>query len=336
MKTDAPSSTTVKQSSETVASLNPPQSGQTDRLNVKRLWWFGLFTLALTLAFIQPLIALVGYSLKAALHSHAVLIPLISGYLIWLRRGEPLPAASSSFALAVVPLAFGLAALKQMWFGQDGASLPINDRLALSTFSYVCLLWAGALMFLGGKILKPHRFPLLFLIFLVPLPTVLEHAIEVFFQYTSADASALLFNLTGSTVFREGQVFRLPGISIEVAEECSGIRSSLVLFITSLLAGHMFLKSPWRRIALSAFVIPLAILRNGLRVYTIAMLCVHVDPSMIDSPIHRRGGPFFFLLSLIPFFALLLWLRHSERKAQLRQANKDACEPRANSERPAR
>jgi exosortase/archaeosortase family protein len=121
-----------------------------------------------------------------------------------------------------------------------------------------------------------------------------------------------LFSISGMTFHREGLVFELPGISLQVAQECSGIRSSLVLFITSLLAGHMFLKSPWRRTALTFFVIPLAIIRNGFRIVTIGWLCVRVDPAMIDSWIHRQGGPVFFALSLIPFFLLLFWLRRGE------------------------
>jgi exosortase C (VPDSG-CTERM-specific) len=167
---------------------------------------------------------------------------------------------------------------------------------------------------LGGRLLRAHLFAVVFLIFLVPLPTAWENAIEIFFQYTSAEAAALLFAVTGSSVFRDGLVFQLPGITIQVAQECSGIRSSLVLFITSLVAGHMFLQSPWRRAALTLVVIPLAIVRNGFRIYTIGWLCVHVSPTMIDSAIHRHGGPLFFALSLIPFFLLLLWLRWSERR----------------------
>jgi hypothetical protein len=61
-------------------------------------------------------------------------------------------------------------------------------------------------------------------------------------------------------------------------------------------------------------VIPLGILRNGFRVFVIGMLCVHVGPHMIEHVIHRRGGPVFFALSLLPLFALLWWLRRWERR----------------------
>jgi exosortase/archaeosortase family protein len=108
---------------------------------------------------------------------------------------------------------------------------------------------------------------------------------------------------------RAGQIFQLPNITLEVAQECSGIRSSLVLFITSILAANLFLNTTWRRLALVAIVIPLGILRNGFRILVIGLLCVHVGPQMIHSVIHRRGGPLFFVLSLVPLL-LFLWLLH--------------------------
>ena len=120
-------------------------------------------------------------------------------------------------------------------------------------------------------------------------------------------------------VFRQGLEFQLPGFALLVAPECSGIHSSLVLFITSLLAGYLFLKTPTRRVLLTVAVIPLALLRNGFRVFVIGELCVNVSPDMINSPIHNRGGPIFFALSLIPFFLLLYWLRRSEAKRERRK-----------------
>jgi len=111
---------------------------------------------------------------------------------------------------------------------------------------------------------------------------------------------------------REGPVFQLPNIVIQVAQECSGIRSSWVLFITSVLAANLFLKGGWRRAVLVCFVIPLGIARNGLRVAVIGNLCVEFGPQMIHSIIHRRGGPLFFTLSLIPLFLLLWWLHRGE------------------------
>jgi exosortase/archaeosortase family protein len=85
--------------------------------------------------------------------------------------------------------------------------------------------------------------------------------------------------------------------------------------MTSFLAGYLFLRRFWTRAILVSAMIPLAILRNGFRISVIGWLCVHVSPAMINSPIHRRGGPLFFALSLIPFFLLLLFLRKRDIRA---------------------
>jgi exosortase len=158
-----------------------------------------------------------------------------------------------------------------------------------------------------------RAFPLAFMVFLVPLPDAAVHWLETASVSGSADVSAFLFGITGTPLLRDGSRFELPGIVLSIAEECSGIHSSWVLFITSLVASHLFLKSPWRRFILVAFVIPLAIVRNGFRILVIGLLCVHVGPHMIDSYIHRHGGPVFFALSLIPLLALAMWLRRQER-----------------------
>ena len=140
---------------------------------------------------------------------------------------------------------------------------------------------------------------------------------RTFFQHTSAAAAHGFFSLAGTHCDQDGLSLNLPtDFSLRVAPECSGIHSSQVLLITSLLAGNLFLRSPWRRVFLALFVIPLAIVRNGFRIFVVGELCVHISHDMINSWIHRHGGPVFFALSLIPFFLFLIWLRKSELKRQ--------------------
>jgi exosortase len=151
-------------------------------------------------------------------------------------------------------------------------------------------------------------------LFAAPIPSHLHDWIEQFLQHASADVSDLMFWLSGTPVLREGLVFHLPGYSIEVAPECSGIHSTLVLFIIALLAGHLFLRTASRRTLLVLAVMPVALLRNGLRIFTIGQLCVHIGPEMINSYIHRQGGPIFFVLSLVPFYFFLAFLQKSEAR----------------------
>ena len=279
--------------------------------------WVGLlaYIVVLALFFIRPLANLMLYAAGSDLHSHILLVPLVAGYLLKTQRPSlPAPGRRSGGGAAVF-VAVGVAALAAAFNWRE--TLSVNDHLALVALAFVSLLAAGGFLFLGSKWMAAAAFPVAFLIFMVPLPDAAVEALETASAIASAEAAALCFSVAGTTVVRHGTVFELPGIVLEVARECSGIRSSWVLLITSTLAAHMFLKSPWRRLALVAFVIPLGSLRNGFRVFVIGLLCVHVGPHMIDSVIHRNGGPLFFALSLGPLFLLLWWLRHRERRASL-------------------
>jgi len=270
------------------------------------------FLALLTLLFSRPLTRLIRYAAQSDLHSHIVLVPLITGYLLYI-KGSRLPAAyRSSIAGAVMPGAIGIAALAVAieWRG----SLSVNDSLALMALAFISFAAASGFLFLGSKWMAAAAFPVAFLIFMTPLPDALVDWLEKASMLASADVAAMYFDLTGTALVRHGTVFELPGIVLKVGQECSGIHSSWVLFIASLLASHVFLRTRWRRMVLVAFVIPLGILRNGFRILVIGLLCVHVGPHMIDSAIHHRGGPLFFALSLVPLFLLMWWLRRQEQR----------------------
>jgi exosortase C (VPDSG-CTERM-specific) len=280
------------------------------------LGW-AVWAILLTLLFMRPLAALMRHAAASDLHSHVVLVPFIAGYLFYSRRQSlPAPGRRSLTGTAIMGgVGFAILAAGVGWRER----LSVNDHLALTAISYVSFLVAGAFLSFGTRWVAAAAFPFAFLIFLAPLPDAAVHWLERASALASADVAAVFFAATGTPLVREGPVFELPGIVLQVARECSGIRSSWVLFITSVLASHLFLRRPWRRLVLVAFVIPLGILRNGFRVFVIGMLCVHVGPHMIDSIIHRQGGPAFFLLSLVPLFLLLWWLRRQERWEERRK-----------------
>ena len=272
------------------------------------------FTVVLALLFVRPLARLAIHASSADLHSHILLVPFIAAYLLYSQRGS-LPAhGSRSMGRTALLGGIGLAALAAGTGWQD--SLSVNDYLAFMALAFVSFVAAAGFLLLGSRWMAAAGFPFAFLIFMVPLPDAAVSWLERASALASAEAAAMYFGIAGTPLVRDGTIFELPGITLAVAQECSGIRSSWVLFITSILAAHLFLKSPWRKLVLVAFVIPLGILRNGFRVFVIGVLCVQVGPHMIESIIHHRGGPIFFALSLVPLFLLLWWLRRREAGAR--------------------
>jgi exosortase C (VPDSG-CTERM-specific) len=282
-----------------------------------RIGGFEVYLLVLTLLFIQPLWRLAAHAANSDLHSHILLVPLVSAYLLYLRRGQALAAQTGSKVAATVLSVAGAGALLA-WFGLRGR-LSVNDGLALAALAFISFVAAGGFFFRGSTWMRAATFPFSFLIFMVPLPDAWVDWLEKASMLASADAAAFYCNLAGTPHVRQGTVFELPNIVLQVAQECSGIRSSWVLFITSVVAANVFLRTGWSRFLLVAIVIPLGILRNGFRILVIGLLCVHVGPHMVHSPIHHRGGPIFFALSLIPLSILLWGLWWLERRIRSRK-----------------
>jgi exosortase C (VPDSG-CTERM-specific) len=264
----------------------------------------------LLLCFGRPLLQLITFSLHDELFSYIPLIPFISAYFIWINRQRFVPDLLPCWFGAIFFGLAGSALVTGYWIAARSGWLPAKqDYLSLMTLSFLCFFWGGCLALLGSKMLRQVLFPAAFLIFAVPLPTVWMAPIDTFFQYTSATAAQGFFGLYGTPVLRDGLDLHLPGFALTVAPECSGIHSTLVLFMTSFMAGYLFLDRSWQRALLVLAVVPLAILRNGFRIFVVGELCVHIGPDMINSPIHRKGGPIFFALSLIPFLLFLVFLR---------------------------
>lgn len=275
-----------------------------------------LFAFAgLSACFSSILYQLVQLSLDNTLYSHLPLIPFISGYLVWTIKGVlPTPSPPRS-KIALIPLLVAGTLIGFSLFAQGSSIWHLENYLAAMTLAYVTLIVSFACVFFGIETLKSIQFPLAFLFCIIPLPLFIVDGMEFFLQYTSAELAYRFITLLDIPVLRESWLlFRLPTITIVVASECSGIRASLVLFILSLVAAHLFLRSQWKKCFLVLFVIPLGITRNALRIATIAALCTQIGPEMIDSSIHRRGGPYFFALSMVPFMIVLYLLIRSDRR----------------------
>ena len=283
----------------------------------KRFIGWCIYLAILCGAFALPLREFASYARHSDVHSYVLLIPFVTAYLIYIRWKHLSRELSSSWGYALLSATAGTGALlANLHFTELGQ----NDYMTLIALSFVCFAIAGAFLFLGGKWAYSAMFPLFFLAFMIPLPEAAVDFLENASKEASAEVANWLFLISGTPVLRAGTVFQLPGITIEVAKECSGIRSSLVLVITSLLAANMFLRTTWRRALLVCAVIPLGLLRNGLRILVISLLCVHIGPQMIHSVIHRRGGPVFFVASLVPLFVVLWWLRRGDVAVQQRRA----------------
>lgn len=149
---------------------------------------------------------------------------------------------------------------------------------------------------------------------MIPIPTFVVDLIVHALQNASAEVSFAIFQIADVSIYRRGLTFHLPNISIEVAKECSGIRSTIALFIYSLLAGHFFLDAGWKKVVLVLLMFPITVIKNALRIVTLTLLANYLDTTWItNSFLHHNGGVFFFILALLLFAPILKWLKKPDK-----------------------
>lgn len=250
-------------------------------------------------------------------YTHIVLIPFISLGLVYLKRSRIFSFVGYGGRLGVALMVVGAALCSLAKVGS--ANLGQQGSLTLAAVAVVWTWIAGFIFCYGLRSARAGLFPLACLLLAIPMPPSTVEVAEVALQRGSAELAYMIFTLTSTPVFREGLVFALPGLTIEVARECSGIRSSISLLITALVLSHLFVRSTWRRAWCIALTVPIAIFKNAVRITTLSWLGAYVSPDYIHGNLHRRGGPVFSILSLV-LLLLVLWIaRRGEGAAAQKQ-----------------
>lgn len=287
----------------------------------KKDWLFAILTAAALALALPPLVDLLRTRWLSEYYSHILLIPLVSAYVIFRRRREMFRGTASvhPWGIAAVAAGVGLYMVGRFLSGE------LDVRASLTTLGAL-LFWCGAYIVLYGKNGSRRAvFPLAFLLFVVPIPALVIEKIIAVLVVGSAYMTRLLLVAFGVPFVQEGPVFRLPGFAIEVAQECSGIRSSLALLITTVLAGHIFLRKFGNKALLALAVLPVAVFKNAIRIVTLYLLSYFVDMRIIMGGfLHRSGGFIFFGLGLFVLGSLLWLLREGESRKSAAKGALDA------------
>ena len=271
---------------------------------------FVLFWTLSLIPFRATLKALVDLSLQDNRYPHNLLIPLMSASLVYVQRkrlfiGQRYNLSTGLPLLIVGIVLFCLAQIQL-------STLNPNYTLSVSMLAIVLVWIAGFALCYGVRCFVAALFPLLFLLLMIPMPAVVLDRTEIAFQTWSVAMTGALLKVLGIPVLWQGFTFSMSGAQIEIAKECSGIRSGLALFVASILAGHVFLRSTWKRMFFSLLTVPVAIFKNAVRIVTISYLGVYVDSGFFYGRLHHNGGGVFSLVALAILAPLLFTLRKTE------------------------
>ncbi len=219
---------------------------------------------------------------------HGFFVPVVACYIAWQRRDAILSKSYRHDFLGLVPLLLGAALLA---FGTFGVELFVTRA------AFVVSL-IGVLLTLGGwALIIELYFPLILLLFMIPLPSVIYYQITFPLQLLASQVAEVSLSLVGIPVLREGNVLELPSQKLSVVEACSGIRSLMSLSFLALVYGFFFDSKPWMRWLLLAVTIPIAIFANAMRV-TLTGLFSEVNPEFARGLFHSLEGWVIFMVAL--------------------------------------
>lgn len=267
-----------------VSKVKPRRTQHLEWRDLAPVLWIGLL---LTAGYIPVLTGLVEDWINDEDMGHGFFVPALAAYIAWTKRTELQPARRNWLGLAVV-----VYSMIQLCVATLGAEL----FLARSAF---VIAIAGSTLFLCGmENVRILAFPLVLLVFMIPLPAIVYNQITFPLQLLASRVAEVTLSVAGIPVLREGNILELASQRLSVVEACSGIRSLLSLSFLSLVYAHFFDRNSWMKIALLVVTIPVAVLANASRVSMTGILS-EWNPELAQGFFHLVEGWIVFLFALL-------------------------------------
>ena len=223
-------------------------------------------------------------------YSHGLLIPIVSIYFIWLKKEELQKLVRKKSNLGLIFILLGA----MIYIVGTAAAEFFTAR-----FSLVVILFGIILFYYGKDFVKKLWFPILFLLFMIPIPYVIYYTVTFPMQLLSSQASTGVLQLIGMSVIREGNVINLPEYSLEVVEACSGLRSLMTLSALGAAMAYITHKTIFGSITLFLFSVPIAIGANVFRIVITALGAYFISPKLAEGFLHEVSGIIVFLVGFI-------------------------------------
>ena len=231
-------------------------------------------------------------------YSHGFLVPPLALYFLWQRKERVMALHPHPSWWGLVALCGGMGLLLLGTFGAE---------LFTMRFSFVVTVASIVLLHAGWAYVRAMRFPLIFLLLMIPLPAIVYNAIAFPLQLVAAEFAAEVLRVLQVPVYREGNLISLAFTTLEVTEACSGIRSLLSLITLAMAFAEFTQPTMLRKIIVILSAVPITVVANAARVSGTGILANYVSVRMAEGFFHTFSG---WLVFMVAFVLLVLegWL----------------------------
>jgi len=229
---------------------------------------------------------------KDSYYGHGILVPFISGFIAWqiFKNKKSAIEKDNPSNLGIAFIALGLAThLISAWM-----------RVYFSSGFSMLFTISGLILYLKGRqTLKTLIFPILFLIFMLPLPLVAVANISFKMKILAANISTFLVNKIGIPAKVSGSMIYMRHSNLMVEDPCSGLRSLISLLALGSLFSHYLKASHLRKVVLLIASVPLALMSNITRITFLCFVSEVYGPEHAEGLVHDTAGMMVFVLAFL-------------------------------------
>jgi exosortase len=232
---------------------------------------------------------------EGSYYSHGILVPIISAILIWQKRDilkkiRSKPSLGGNWLFLAGIIVHILSIIFRVYF--------------TSGFSMIMVLAGFVLAVYGRDFLKEVLFPVIFLVFMVPIPIVIIINISFQMKLLAAHMATVMLNVINIPAIQQGSYIHLEHASIVVEDVCSGLRSLIALMALGALFAYWLRAGMGKKTVLFLSSVPIALITNMLRIMFLAMVSEFWGTQYVPGLVEDVSGLSVFVLA----FLLLSWV----------------------------
>lgn len=269
-----------------------PAPATDERASARATWLpLALVAAAFVFLFARPAMVLADDWWNNPEAGHGLLLAPFAVWLAWKKIGIREGArANLGLGLAILVLAV----LIRYAAGLAAELFTLKASMLMAGIGLVVCYW-------GVRQAVAWWLPITLIALSIPLPEIVLNAIALPLQFKASQIGAALLEARDIPVILTGNVIKVPGHELFVAEACSGLRSLTALLSLGVLIGGMFLNTPWSRAFLVLATLPIAVAINGARIFLTGFLILFVSPETAQGFMHTTEGWAMFVIA----FAIL-------------------------------